>query len=98
MVRTLEDVLGRRAKLQFLDEQPGDVPQTWASLDKARSLLGYTPATSFRDGIERFTDWLLSDGATDRLLPVMSDTTRRLIPDTLIADESVTRAESPASE
>ena len=48
----------RRATIQWLPEQPGDVPQTWASIDKARRLFGYQPATPFADGVRRFTSWM----------------------------------------
>jgi UDP-glucuronate 4-epimerase len=57
MVATLEQAFGVRANLQRLPEQPGDVPQTWASVEKAHALLGYRPSTSFAEGIEKFTDW-----------------------------------------
>ena len=53
----LETAVGRRAELQWLAEQPGDVPQTWANIDKAHALLGYAPATSFADGVTRFAAW-----------------------------------------
>ncbi|HKG91041.1 MAG TPA: NAD-dependent epimerase/dehydratase family protein [Gemmatimonadaceae bacterium] len=58
LVRALEDVLGVRAQLQRLPDQPGDVPQTWASVEKARRLLGYAPATKLRDGLHAFASWL----------------------------------------
>ncbi|HYI96617.1 MAG TPA: NAD-dependent epimerase/dehydratase family protein [Bryobacteraceae bacterium] len=58
LIRSLETVLGLRARIHFLAEQPGDVPQTWASIDKARSLLGYAPTTEFIDGLRRFATWL----------------------------------------
>lgn len=58
LVSLLEDVLGVTAKLQRLPDQPGDVPQTWADVDKARRLLGYAPATPLREGLERFAGWL----------------------------------------
>ncbi|HET9776736.1 MAG TPA: NAD-dependent epimerase/dehydratase family protein [Gemmatimonadaceae bacterium] len=60
MIRTLEHALGTKADLAFLDEQLGDVPQSWADLNKARDLLGYAPATEFADGVKRFADWLQS--------------------------------------
>lgn len=58
MIAGLERVLGVQAHIERLPEQPGDVPQTWASVDKARALLGYTPATTFDEGLARFADWL----------------------------------------
>jgi UDP-glucuronate 4-epimerase len=67
MIAELERVLGRPAQIEWRPEQPGDVPRTWASIDKARSLLGYRPSTPFADGIARFADWLhaeMSSGST----------------------------------
>jgi UDP-glucuronate 4-epimerase len=60
LVSSLEEVLGVRARLHHLPDQPGDVPQTWASIDKARTLLGYRPQTRLQDGLERFALWLES--------------------------------------
>jgi UDP-glucuronate 4-epimerase len=58
MVSQLERVLRVAARIERCPEQPGDVPQTWASIDKARALLGYNPSTSFEAGLERFAGWL----------------------------------------
>jgi UDP-glucuronate 4-epimerase len=63
MIASLEEVLGVRARVKHLPEQPGDVPQTWASIEKARRLLGYEPGTSFREGLEHFGEWLRSPAA-----------------------------------
>jgi len=37
--------------------QPGDVPQTFADISKARELLGYNPQTQIEEGIKRFVEW-----------------------------------------
>ncbi len=58
MVRGLEAALGVPAVIDWQPEQPGDVPQTWASVDKARRLLGYDPSTPYSEGVRRFVDWL----------------------------------------
>ena len=58
MIRTLERVLGIKAQCEYRPPQPGDVPQTFAGIDKARRLLGYEPRTSFAAGIEQFAEWL----------------------------------------
>ncbi|MGH9345659.1 MAG: NAD-dependent epimerase/dehydratase family protein, partial [Vicinamibacterales bacterium] len=47
MIRGLEEALGIRATLEREPEQPGDVPQTWASIEKARALLGWEPRTGY---------------------------------------------------
>ena len=63
MIAELERALGVTAKIDRQPEQPGDVPQTWASVDKATELLGYRPETSFATGIDRFCEWLRSAGS-----------------------------------
>jgi UDP-glucuronate 4-epimerase len=62
MVAGLEDALGLTARLEWLPEQPGDVPQTWASIDKARSLLGYAPRITYSEGVKRFIESQTMDG------------------------------------
>ena len=57
MIRGLEEALGVRATIDWQPAQPGDVPQTWANVAKARDLLGYEPKTSFTEGIRRFAEW-----------------------------------------
>ncbi len=58
LVSLLEGALGATAILERLPPQPGDVPRTWASGDKARRLLGFTPSTDISTGIARFVEWL----------------------------------------
>src|SRR5436190_4417339 len=62
LVRELEGVLGVTAVIDRRPEQPGDVSQTWAKIDKARHLLGYEPATTFAEGLRHFAEWM---GAAD---------------------------------
>jgi UDP-glucuronate 4-epimerase len=59
MVQMLEDVLGKRAKLEFLSPQAGDAPHTWACIEKARHLLGYNPRMSLHEGLRQFAEWTL---------------------------------------
>lgn len=58
MIAGLESALGVRAHIERHPEQAGDVPQTWASVEKAAALLGYAPTTSYRAGVARFAEWL----------------------------------------
>ncbi len=60
MVRTIENVLGKQARIEWKPEQPGDVPITFADISKAKRLLGYSPATPFERGIERQVAWMRS--------------------------------------
>ncbi|HEY0839396.1 MAG TPA: GDP-mannose 4,6-dehydratase, partial [Vulgatibacter sp.] len=58
MIALLEDTLGVKARIERHPDQPGDVPQTWASMDHATKLLGTLPRTPFPEGIRRFAEWL----------------------------------------
>jgi UDP-glucuronate 4-epimerase len=57
LIRTIEEALGKKAEIQWLPHQPGDVPITYADISKAQRLLGYHPQTPLADGIEAFLKW-----------------------------------------
>lgn len=57
LVKLLEHSTGLKASLHRLPPQPGDVPVTYANIDKARSRLDYHPHTRIEDGIPVFVDW-----------------------------------------
>ncbi|HYR22089.1 MAG TPA: GDP-mannose 4,6-dehydratase [Chthoniobacterales bacterium] len=59
LIAAIEKALGKKAKINRLPEQPGDMPLTCADISKARKLLGYKPKTKFEDGLPRFIDWFL---------------------------------------
>mmetsp|Transcript_7565 Transcript_7565/g.22434 ORF Transcript_7565/g.22434 Transcript_7565/m.22434 type:complete len:330 (-) Transcript_7565:86-1075(-) len=56
-IRTVEECVGRKARINLKPDQPGDVPRTCADISKARELLGYNPATPFAAGIAKLVDW-----------------------------------------
>ena len=57
MINTIGKVLNIEPKINELPMQPGDVNKTYACIDKATSLLGYKPSTTFEEGITKFIDW-----------------------------------------
>ena len=57
LVDILERVIGRPAVIDWQPLQPGDVPVTYASIDRARALLGYEPTTRPEAGIARYWAW-----------------------------------------
>ena len=61
LVKALEEVTGKKAGLQFLAEQAGDVPKTFASIEKAKRLLGYQPVTPLKEGLTRFYGWFTAN-------------------------------------
>src|SRR5438067_13847456 len=60
LIVAIEEGLGKKAKINQLPEQPGDVPLTCADISKARKLLGYNPTTKFSEGLPSFIDWFLN--------------------------------------
>jgi UDP-glucuronate 4-epimerase len=56
-IEVLEDCLGKKAVLDLLPMQDGDVPATYANVDNLVSDVGFRPATSVEDGIARFVEW-----------------------------------------
>ena len=59
LIVAIENALGKKAIINQLPEQPGDMPLTCADISKARKLLGYKPTTRLNDGLPRFVEWFL---------------------------------------
>lgn len=57
LVRWLAEELAVTPRIEYLPDQPGDVPITYADVSKAARMLGYSPKVSIREGLERFVDW-----------------------------------------
>ena len=60
LIETLEASLGRTALKQYLPLQSGDVPSTFADIDRLTQVSGFRPSTSIEDGVAKFVDWYLS--------------------------------------
>jgi UDP-glucuronate 4-epimerase len=56
-IELLEDGLGKKAIKHLLPLQPGDVPDTYASVDSLMDAVSYKPQTSIETGVERFVSW-----------------------------------------
>lgn len=56
-IKTIEKSLGKRAKKEFLPLQPGDVPNTFADVSKAKKLLDYQPRVKIEEGVGEFVNW-----------------------------------------
>jgi UDP-glucuronate 4-epimerase len=58
LVEIIERTVGKPAVIEHLPLQPGDVPITYANVDRARAALDYAPTTPPEDGIARYWEWL----------------------------------------
>ena len=61
MIETIETEMGKKAVINRLPMQAGDVNKTVSDISKAQKLLGYNPKTTFREGIRKFLDWRNND-------------------------------------
>ena len=57
MVETIEESLGKKAKLNKLPMQPGDVDRTCADISHSKNTIGYSPKITFKEGIKKFIEW-----------------------------------------
>jgi UDP-glucuronate 4-epimerase len=59
-IEVLEQCLGKKARLELLPMQPGDVPATFADVGELQRAVGYKPQTPIEVGVRRFADWYLA--------------------------------------
>jgi UDP-glucuronate 4-epimerase len=67
MIALLEQALGRKATLNLLPMQPGDVPRTFADIDTLTADTGFRPKTDLRSGLERFVNWYRAYYPTEQI-------------------------------
>ena len=60
LIEVIEHATGKRATMNFLPMQPGDVPATYADVDDLSRDVGFAPRTPIETGIARFVDWYRS--------------------------------------
>ena len=56
-IHAIEKALGKKAILELLPLQPGDVPDTFADSTALEQSIGYKPSVSVKDGVQQFVDW-----------------------------------------
>jgi UDP-glucuronate 4-epimerase len=56
-INALEKILGKKAKINFLPLQPGDVPDTYANVDNLMKKFNYKPSTPIIKGVHNFVEW-----------------------------------------
>ena len=63
LIAAIENALGKKAVIERMPDQPGDMPATWADISKARLLLGYAPQTKISEGIPKFVEWFRANAS-----------------------------------
>jgi UDP-glucuronate 4-epimerase len=57
LIRLIEEVFGKKANIETMEFQPGDVSVTYADITKAKRMLKYQPKVKMKEGIQRFVEW-----------------------------------------
>jgi UDP-glucuronate 4-epimerase len=57
LIRLIEEAFGKKANIETLEPQPGDVSGTYADITKAKRILKYHPGVKMEEGIKRFVEW-----------------------------------------
>ena len=57
IIHTIEGCLEKKAEIDFLPMQPGDVEISYADIKESKEKLGFLPKVSYQEGIPRFIDW-----------------------------------------
>jgi len=57
LIKLIEGAFGKKADIEMLELQPGDVSVTYADITKAKRMLKYRPKVKMEEGIKRFVEW-----------------------------------------
>lgn len=57
LIAMLEKTIGKDAIINQMPDQPGDVPRTFADVNKAEKTLGYHPSTPIAEGFKKYVEW-----------------------------------------
>ncbi len=63
LIRLIEEAFGKRANVEMLEFQPGDVSVTYADISKAERMVKYQPKIKMEEGIKRFVEWYKAQSA-----------------------------------
>ncbi len=61
IIGSLEELLGKSARINHQPFHIADIKETWAEIDKAERMLGWTPSTSLEDGLMKCVEWYLEN-------------------------------------
>lgn len=68
LVSEIENSLDKKANIEYLKEQQGDVKITYADISKAREILGYDPKTQLHEGIREYVNWIRNESGADKII------------------------------
>ena len=67
IISIIEELVSKKAKIDFMPMQPGDVKKSFADIEKSKQLLNFSPKTNIEDGINNFINWFLKYHSIDKI-------------------------------
>jgi len=61
LIAWIEEMLGKKAKIEYKPFHKADVMETWADISKAERMLGWKPQEGIREGVQQCVDWYLEN-------------------------------------
>ena len=61
LIAEIEKIVGKKAKVKYVEKQKGDVRDTWADVSKVKEMLNWKSKTGINEGLEKFTRWFKSE-------------------------------------
>ena len=57
LIGMMEDIIGKKAKVKYIEKQKGDVRDTLADVSKAKKELAWKPKVGIEEGLRKFVEW-----------------------------------------
>jgi len=61
LIKEIENLTGKIAKVNYIEKQKGDVEDTWADTQKAQQILGWKAETGIIQGLEKYISWVMEE-------------------------------------
>lgn len=61
IIEILEELMGKKAKREYLPFHKADIKTTWAEIEKAKKILGWVPLIDIKEGLKRTVEWSLEN-------------------------------------
>src|SRR5690606_12364293 len=60
-IHTIEEIIGKSARIQYTQGFTGDTPKSHADITKAKNMIGYEPCVSIKDGLYTMYQWYINE-------------------------------------
>jgi len=58
VIELLEEIIEKKAKIRYIEKRKGEMQATWADIEKAKNMLGYSPRSDLKEGLGKEIEWI----------------------------------------